>query len=106
MKNNTEEQEIQFIKENKKWALKVYGVIASVVIAIIGIIGFVFGKIVEATLFEEIAKWVVMALVVAVIVCAVCYVPVTMASDARRRYYPLYGKKWFKHALKAAFGKE
>jgi hypothetical protein len=47
-----------------------------------------------------------MGLVVALIVCVVCYVPVTMLSDARRKLYPEYGKKWFKHALKVAFGKE
>ena len=101
-----EDKELELIKANKKWALKVYGVIAAVVVAVIWTIGLIVGKVVEATLFEEIAKWVVMALVVAVIVCAVCYVPVTMLSDARRRYYPEYGKKWFRHALKAAFGKE
>lgn len=101
-----EDKELEFIKSNKKWALKAYGVIAAVVVAVIGIIGLIFGKIVEATLFEEVAKWVVMALVVAAIVCVVSYVPVTILSDARRRYYPEYGKKWFKHALKAAFGKE
>ena len=101
-----EEKEIRLIKENKKWALKAYGVIAGTVITIIAVIGLIFGKVVEATLFEEIAKWAVMAVVVAAIVCVVCYVPVTMLSDARRRYYPEYGKKWFRHALKAAFGKE
>lgn len=101
-----EDKELEFIKANKKWSLKVYGVIAAVVVAVIWTIGLIFGKIIEATLFEEVAKWVVMAFVVALIVCAICYVPVTMASDARRRYYPQYGKKWFKHALKAAFGKE
>lgn len=101
-----EDKELEFIKANKKWALKVYGVIAAVVVAVIGVIGLIFGKIIEGSLFAEVAKWAVMALVVAVIVCAVCYVPVTMLSDARRRYYPEYGKKWFRHALKAAFGKE
>lgn len=101
-----EDKELEFIKANKKWSLKVYGVIAAVVVAVIWTIGLIFGKIVEATLFEEVAKWVLMAFVVALIVCVICYVPVTMASDARRRYYPQYGKKWFKHALKAAFGKE
>ena len=60
----------------------------------------------EGSLFAEIAKWVVMGLVVALVVCVVCYVPVTMLSDARRKLYPEYGKGWFKHALKAAFGKE
>lgn len=47
-----------------------------------------------------------MAVVVAAIVCVVCYVLVTMLSDARRKFYPEYGKKWFKHVLKVEFGKE
>ena len=52
----TEEQELELIKENKKWTLKVYGVIWTAVVAIIGVLGLIFGKIVEATLFEEVAK--------------------------------------------------
>ena len=56
-----EDKELEFIKANKKWSLKVYGVIAAVVVAVIWTIGLIFGKIVEATLFEEVAKWVGLA---------------------------------------------
>lgn len=100
------DKELEMIYENKKWTRKVYGIIASTVVAIIGIIGLIFGKVVEATLFEEIAKWVVMAIVIAVIVCVICYVPVTMLSDARLKLRPEYGKSWFKQALKVLFGKK
>ena len=87
------DKELEAILENKKWTRKAYLVLASVVIGIIAIIGLIFGKVVEATLFEEVAKWALMAVVIAVIVCVIFYVPITMLSDARRRYYPEYGKK-------------
>ncbi len=102
----TEEQELEMIKENKKWTRKVFFAIWGAVVAFIGVLGLIFGKVVEATLFEEIAKWVVMAAAVGIVVCVVAYVPVTMLSDARRKLYPEYGKKWFKQALKSAFGKK
>lgn len=98
--------DIKIIKENKRWTLKVCGVIASIVIIVIAIIGLVFGKIVEATLFEEIAKWALMAIVIGLIVCVICYVPVTMLSDARLKLRPEYGKSWFKQALKVLFCKK
>lgn len=102
----TEEQELELIKENKKWTLKVYGVIWTAVVAIIGVLGLIFGKIVEATLFEEVAKWALMAIVIGLIVCVICYVPVTMLSDARLKLRPEYGKSWFKQALKVLFGRK
>lgn len=102
----TEEQEIQAIKESKKWTVKAFAAVFGFVVAFIGIIGLLFGKIVEATLFEEITKWVVMAVIIGAIVCIICYVPITMLSDARRKLYPEHGKGWFKQALKIAFGKK
>lgn len=94
------EEEYKWTKENNKWGHKVFAVIGAIVVAIVGIIGLIFGKVVEATLFEEVAKWVVMAIGIALIVCVLCYVPVEMAKLARHEYYPKYGKKWFKKAYK------
>lgn len=102
----TEEQEFEWIKESKKWTRKVYLTIFGIVVGIIAICGILFGKIVEATLFEEIAKWALMAIVLGILVCGILYVPVSMLSQARRKFYPEYGKKWFKHALKSLFGKK
>lgn len=99
------DKELQEIIENKKWTGKVYLCIEAVVVAIVAIIGLIFGKIVEATLFEEVAKWALMAVVIGLIVCVILYVPVTMLSDARRKLRPQYGKSWFKEALKYVFGK-
>lgn len=100
------DKELEAILENKKWTAKVYLWIEAAVIAIIAVIGLIFGKIVEATLFEEVAKWALMAVVIGLIVCVICYVPVTMLSDARLKLRPQYGKAWFKEALKYLFGKK
>lgn len=100
------DKELEAILENKKWTAKVYLWIEAVVIAIVAVIGLIFGKIVEATLFEEIAKWALMAVVIGLIVCVIFYVPVTMLSDARGRLRPTYGKGWFKEALKYLFGRK
>lgn len=100
------DKELQVVIENRKWIAKVYLSIEAIVITIVAIIGLVFGKIVEATLFEEIAKWALMAIVIGLIVCVICYVPVTMLSDARLKLRPEYGKGWFKQALKVLFSKK
>ena len=100
------DKELQEIIENKKWTGKVYLCIEAFVIAVVAIIGLIFGKIVEATLFEEVAKWALMAVVIGIIVCVICYVPVTMLSDARRKLRPQYGKDWFKEALTYVFRKK
>ena len=65
------DKELQAVIENRKWTAKVYLSIEAIVITIVAIIGLVFGKIVEATLFEEIAKWALMAIVIGLIV-ALC----------------------------------
>ena len=94
------------IKEDKKWATKAFLTVGAIVVAIVAICGLLFGKVVEATLFEEIAKWAVMAIALAICVDVVLWVPITMLRDARRKYFPKYGKKWFKQAWKEHFGKK
>ena len=101
-----EEKEIQWTKDNNKWGHKVFATIWASVVVFIGILGLIFGKIVEATLFEEIAKWVVMAAGVGLVVCVICYVPVELMKLARWKLYPQYGKAWLKEALKEAIGKK
>lgn len=94
------------IKEDRKWATKAFLTVGTIVVAIVAVCGLLFGKVVEATLFEEIAKWALMAVVLAVCVCVILWVPITMLRDARRKYFPKYGKKWFKQAWKEHFGKK
>lgn len=102
----SENQELERIKENKKWTKKAFLTVGCTVMAIIAIIGLLFGKIIEATLFEEVAKWALMAIIIAGIICVICYVPITMLSDARSKLRPEYGKDWFKQALKVLFNKK
>lgn len=95
-----DEKEIAWTKENNKWSHKAFAVIWAVTVAVIAIIGLIFGKVVEATLFQEIAKWAVGAAGVGLIVCVICYVPVELMKLARHKYYPIYGKRWFVEAWK------
>ena len=60
---------------------------------IVAVCGLLFGKLVEATLFEEVAKWALMAVVLAGIMCVVFYAPIMVTSHARDEYKPKYGKK-------------
>lgn len=94
------------IKEDKRWARNAFLIVGAIVIAIVAICGLLFGKVVEATLFEEIAKWALMAVILAICVDVIFWVPITMLRDARRKYFPKYGRKWFKHAWKEHFGKK
>lgn len=93
-------------KEDRKWTTKAFLTVGGIVIAIVAICGILFGKVIEATLFEEIAKWAFMAILIAVGVCVVLWVPITMLRDARRKYFPVYGKSWFKQAWKEHFAKK
>ena len=94
------DDELFDIQEDKRWARKAFLTVGCIVAVIIWVCGLLFGKIVEATLFEEIAKWAVMGIALGVLVAALCYVPITMLRGARRKYFPIYGKSWFKMAFK------
>lgn len=95
-----DEKEYQWIKENVKWGHKVFLVLCLSVAAIIWVIGLIFGKVVEATLFQEVAKWFVGGIGVGLIVCVIFYGPIELIKLARIDYYPKYGKKWFWKAFR------
>lgn len=44
------------VKDDKRWAWKAFFTVVGVVAVIVWVIGLLFGKVVEATLFEEVAK--------------------------------------------------
>ena len=88
------------MSDRVKWHLKIYGSIFGIVIAIVAIIGLIFGKIIEGTLIAEVGKWAVMAVVIALIVVGLAYVPVSLLGHRRDKLYPIYGKGWFKALLK------
>ena len=47
--------------------------LAVITFVLVEVIGLCFGTVIEGSLFAEIAKWVVMGLVLAVLVCGVFY---------------------------------
>lgn len=94
------------LKEDKKWTRKAYLTVFSVVFTVVMVLKFIFWKVVEATVFEEIAKTVLLAIVLGGFACLLFWVPITMLRDARRKLYPEYGKSWFKQLLKTTFKKK
>jgi len=92
--------EIDDIRENKKWTTKVRLFVAGLVALITAGIKALSWKVVEATVFEEIAKVALVSLGFGVAVSLVLWVPITMIADARLYYKPKYGKSWFKQAWK------
>ena len=88
------------MSNNLKWCLKIYGYLALIVAIVIAVIGIIFGKIIEGTLFAEASKWIVMGLAIAIVVLGLAYVPVSLLAHRREKLYPKYGKDWFKALLK------
>ena len=84
----------------QQWAKRAFITLFCSTIAIIAIIGICCGSVIEATLFGEIAKWALMAVIVGGIVCGIAYVPIMSAASRREILYPEYGKKWWIHDLK------
>lgn len=98
--------ELELINENKKWTWKMRALVVVITTVLFVALKLIFWKVVEANAFEEIAKVVLMGLSVGVLLCAIFWVPMTMLSDARLKYFPTYGKNWFKQLLKDKFKKK
>lgn len=77
------------------WIKKAFITVAVVTVLVVALIGIIFGKLVEATLIEEIGKWALMAIVLAGIMCVICFAPIFLLGSVRDEYYPKYNKKWF-----------
>jgi len=86
-----------------QWAKRAFLTVFFGTIAIVAIIGLLFGKVIEATLWEEIAKWAIMAVVLGAIMCVVLYAPIMVAMNRRSMFYEEYGRKWWIHDLKLSF---
>lgn len=52
--------------------------IAAAVFLIVEASGLCFGRVIEATLFAEVAKWIVMGAAVAALVCGLAWIPVSI----------------------------
>lgn len=61
----------------KKFKTIMWG-IAIAVFAIVEIIGLCFGRVIEGSLFAEVAKWVVMGAVIAGLVCGLAWILVSI----------------------------
>ena len=59
--------------ETKKIATKTMVIIFVVTFLIVEVIGLCFGKVIEGNLFAEIAKWVVMGILLGLLVCGISY---------------------------------
>jgi hypothetical protein len=57
------------VKEDKKWARKAFLTVFCVVVAIVVALKVIFWKVVEATVFEEVAKVAVMAIGIGGLAC-------------------------------------
>ena len=51
-----EEFDLNDYKEDQKWARKAFLTVGCVIVAIVALCGILFGKVVEESLFAEIAK--------------------------------------------------
>lgn len=61
----------------KKFKRIMWG-IAIAVFLIVQVIGLCFGRVIEGSLFAEVAKWVVMGAVIAGVVCGLAWIPVSI----------------------------
>jgi len=59
--------------DKKKSFIKIMAVIAVAVFLLVEIIGLGWGKVIEGTLFAEVAKWLVMGVGLAGLVCGICW---------------------------------
>ena len=67
--------------DKKSFVIKAEVLVAAITIIVIALCGIFCGKVVEGSLFEEVAKWVVMGIVTTAIVCLVLYWPLNVLAD-------------------------
>lgn len=83
------------MEDSVKWMKKIFGGIFVFTVLVVAIIGLIFGKVIEGTLFAEVAKWAFMAILLGCLMMGLAYVPVNLLRHKRNSLYPIYGKKWF-----------
>lgn len=72
-------------------------------VVIVAVIGLIIGKVVEANVYLEIAKWAVLAIVCGVMACVVFTPVIAILDHLRDQLYPKFGKKWFWSWIKNGF---
>ena len=68
----------------KKEFIKLEAIVAIVTFLIVEVIGLCFGKVIEGSLGAEIAKWVVMGIFIACIMCGLAYSPIGIYLNRKR----------------------
>lgn len=86
-----------------KWIIKSLISIFCFVAVLVCIIGLCIGKVVEATLLQEIFKWLLLAVICGAIACIVFMPIVAILDNVRDNLYPEFGKKWFLKWIKNGF---
>lgn len=71
--------------------------------AITIIVGLIIGKVVEANIWLEIAKWAALAIIVGICSCVVLAPVIGALDPVRDRMFPKYGKKWWLEWIKNGF---
>lgn len=69
--------------DKKGFIIKVEAAIFVITFIVIAVIGILKGKVVEGSVAEEIAKWVVMDIGMSAFICALLFWPVRVWADRR-----------------------
>ena len=87
---------------NKKFRFMAIGAIIIAVLCtiVVGVCGLIWGSVIEATLFQEIAKWAVMNLGIIAILETFWYTLGQVAYHWSDEYKEKYGKGWFWKGIK------
>ena len=86
--------------DKKKFMLR--GALWILLITVLAMTGcwFAFGKVIEGTLFAELAKWGIMTIVIAAILETLWYAVGMVLYHWADDYKTLYGKGWFWKGIK------
>lgn len=67
------------------------------------LIGLIIGKVVEANIWLEIGKWLVLSIVVGFCACILLAPVIGVLDPIRDKMFPIYGKKWWLEWIKNGF---
>ena len=89
-----------------KWIKQSFVRVFILAAVITGLIGLLIGKVVEASIYLEIGKWIVLAIVAGFSACILFAPIIGMLDPIRDKMFPEYGKKWWIKWIKNGFKSE
>lgn len=89
-----------------KWIKQSYVRVFVLAAVITALIGLIIGKVVEANIYLEIGKWILLAGVVGFCACVLFTPLIAMLDPIRDKMFPEYGKKWWIKWIKNGFKSE